>query len=108
TKAGIYANFFMGSEKDTLLYRIDQGEWREMTKVDDRDPAYVKLVMDWDQSEELLPGRRSSNPVNSTHLWRGSIPTRLETGEHVIEIKVTDMFGRVFTETSSYRLEEPE
>ncbi len=107
TKAGIYANFFMGSEKDTLMYQIDEGDWNPMTLVKDSDPAYVKLIMEWDLSEELLAGRRSSNPVNSTHLWRGSIPVKLESGKHTIKVKAIDMFGRVFTQTSSYRLEEP-
>ena len=63
--------------------------------------------MAWDDTEELMPGRRASNPVLSTHLWRGSIPTNLEAGVHEVEIKVEDMFGREFRETTSYRLEEP-
>lgn len=107
TGAGIFVNFFMGTEEDQVLYRIDEGEWEEMSYVEEYDPSYVKLVYEWDLSEELMPGRRSSNPVKSTHLWRGGIPTSLETGEHVIEIKATDMFGQTFTQKSSYRLAEP-
>jgi len=107
TKAGIYANFFMGSEKDTVLYRIDNGEWQPMSYVQDYDPSYVALVYEWDTKTELMAGRRSSNPIVSNHLWRGSIPTKLEIGRHKIEIKATDMFGKEYTETSSYSLEAP-
>ena len=107
TKAGIYANFFMGSEKDTLFYRVNEGEWKEMTRVPDYDPSYLRNIYEWDFSAELMPGRRSSNAVMSTHLWRGNIPVNLGEGEHKIEVKVIDMFGRTFIQSSSYRLEPP-
>ena len=107
TKAGIFANFFMGTEGDEVMYRIDNGEWKEMEYIEEPDPSYVELVYEWDTTENLLPGRRSSNPINSEHLWRENIPTNLETGEHKIEIKATDMFEKIHTATSSYRLEEP-
>lgn len=97
----------MGSASDKVMYRISNGNWQEMAYVEEYDPSYLEIVYKWDLTEELMPGRRGSNPVRSTHLWRGKIPTNLETGEHEIEIKVTDMFGRIFTETSSYRLEAP-
>lgn len=107
SKAGIYVNFFMGSKNDRVLYRIDDGEWKEMTYTKTYDPSYEELVYEWDSTEELMPGRRSSNPVKSTHLWRGKIPTKLAVGEHLIEIKATDMFGKTHTATNSYRLAEP-
>ncbi|GHA44656.1 hypothetical protein GCM10007103_27210 [Salinimicrobium marinum] len=106
TKAGIFANFFMGTEGDEVMYRIDDGEWKEMMYVEEPDPSYVELVYEWDTTDKLMPGRRSSNPVKSDHLWRGNIPTYLETGEHTIEIKATDMFGKTHSAISSYRLEE--
>ena len=33
TKSGVFANFFMGSKKDKVMYRVDQGEWKEMDYV---------------------------------------------------------------------------
>ncbi|MDT0644523.1 calcineurin-like phosphoesterase family protein [Zunongwangia sp. F363] len=106
TQAGIFANFFMGNKNDKVMYRIDEGEWKEMNYVGEEDPSYVAMVYEWDLADELMPGRRSSNPINSKHLWRGSIPTRLEAGEHTIEVKATDMYGKTFTAKSSYRLEQ--
>lgn len=105
TSAGIYANFFMGTEGDKVIYRVDDGDWSDMRFTPDYDPAYLHLLHEWDFAEQLMPGRRPPNPEASTHLWRGSIPTNLAPGKHVIEVQATDMFGNTFTETATYRIE---
>ena len=107
TKAGIYANFFMGAEGDTVEYRVDEGAWSEMTFVNEQDPSYEAAIYEWDTAEELVAGKRGSNPVLSTHLWRGKIPTKLSLGTHTIEIRATDRYGKIHTGTATYRLEEP-
>ncbi len=107
TSAGIYVNFFQGSEKANLRYRVDGGEWSELTRIIAPDPEFMGLLHEWDYAEELMPGRRPSNPVPSLHLWRAGIPTDLSVGEHTIEVEATDMFGRIFTETATYRIAEP-
>lgn len=86
------------------MYRIDNGEWKRMNYQKNYDPMFLHKLHEWDFTEALIPGRRPSNPVESTHLWRGKIPTDLELGEHTIEIKATDMFGRTFTQKSSYKI----
>ena len=108
TQSGIFANFFMGHKGNTVEYRIDNGDWKPMTYAEVPDPGFVASLYRWDTTEDLLPGRRPSNAVASTHIWRGSIPTNLPVGEHQIEVRATDMFGRTFTERSSYRLANPE
>src|SRR5690606_30331345 len=105
TSANIYVNFFMGSKQDTVMYRIDEGEWQKMWYHETYDPSYWHKVHEWDVTTKLLPGRRPSNPVSSTHLWRGRIPTNLSVGEHTIEVKATDRFGRAFVQRKSYRIE---
>ncbi|MCG9792395.1 calcineurin-like phosphoesterase C-terminal domain-containing protein [Flavobacterium algicola] len=107
TQAGIYANFFMGTPKDRVMCRIDEGKWNDMTYVSEYDPSYVTYVNEWDTTTELMPGRRSSNPIISKHLWQAPVPSKLEVGEHRIEIKATDMYGNEFIEKSSYRIENP-
>lgn len=104
TTAGIVVNYFMGSEHDSLFYRIDDGEWQKMNYLSDYDPSYLHLLHEWDFTEEVLDGRRPSNPVASKHLWRGRIPNDLEVGEHTIEVKVTDQFGQTFQQTKTYRI----
>lgn len=106
TKSGVFANFFMGSKKDKVVYRVDQGEWKEMEYVEVQDPSYVELVYEWELSEVLMPGKRSSDPEKSTHVWRGNIPSDLAIGEHAIEIKATDMFGKTHTANTTYRIDK--
>lgn len=105
SKAGIYANFFMGSKNDEILYRIDSGEWQPMQYLEDYDPNYAHMVYSWDLSDTLIKGRRPSNPIDSKHLWHGSLPTKINAGKHDVEVKATDMFGKVHTAKGSFRLE---
>ena len=105
TKSALYVNFFMGGENDQLVYRVDNGEWKAMERVVEADPSYVELVYEWDLAEQLMPGRRSSDPSASTHVWKGKIPANLELGTHKVEIKATDMFGKTHTATGSYRID---
>ena len=104
--SGIYANFFMGTENDIVEYRVDEGAWNKMTKIDDYDPAYYRYMQNWDYSDEVKPVRRPSNAQRCRHLWRANIPSTLSVGEHRIEVRATDMFGRVFTQNSSYQIKE--
>jgi hypothetical protein len=104
TSAGIYANFFLGSATDSVFYRVDDGPWQRMNYVVDYDPSYLALLHEWDFTDTLLDERRPSNPEHCDHLWRGSIPTRLPEGEHVVEIRATDMFSRTYTQKSTYRI----
>jgi hypothetical protein len=106
TTASIYADFFMGSPKDTVEYRIDGGEWRRMKRVEAFDPAYYRYVQDWDELEHLVPGRRPSNPVVCSHLWESRIPTTPAVGKHRIEVRAKDRFDRFHTAESAYRIEQ--
>ncbi|MEX2592328.1 MAG: calcineurin-like phosphoesterase family protein [Anditalea sp.] len=106
TSAGIYVNFFIGESDNELKVRIDNGEWVKMSFVKDYDPTYLVDLYQWDITEELLNGRRPSNPQKSTHLWRANIPTNLDAGNHVIEVEATDIFGNQHRATKPYRLIE--
>ncbi|MDR2384768.1 MAG: calcineurin-like phosphoesterase C-terminal domain-containing protein [Tannerella sp.] len=103
--ASIYANFFMGSPDDTVECRIDNGAWTKMQRVEEFDPAYYRYVQDWDYMEHLAPGRRPSNPVVCTHLWKTRITTVLPAGEHRIEVRAKDRFDQVHTAKSTYKTE---
>jgi hypothetical protein len=102
TSAGIFVNFFMGNPKDSVFYRVDDGKWRPMYYIHDYDPSYLRLLLAWDDAETLPEGKRPSNPVRCFHLWRSDILVNLPVGEHVIEVKGTDMYGQTFTQKSSY------
>ena len=77
-----------------------------MVKTDDYDPAFYRYMQEWDYSDEVRPVRRPSNAQICRHLWRANIPSTLPVGQHRIEVRATDMFGRVFTQSSSYQIKE--
>jgi hypothetical protein len=101
---GICANFFIGGEHDSLFFRIDDGQWRRMFYKKDYDPSYFHLFQEWDFTDIPLEGARQSPPAISSHLWFAAIPTNPEPGDHIIEVKAYDMFGRVFTQKKTYKI----
>jgi hypothetical protein len=106
TTASIYANIFMASDTDEVEYRIDSSDWAPMRNVKEYDPSYCRYVQDWDYLDNLLPGRRPSNPIICRHLWKAPIPTGLSIGNHRIEIRTKDTFGRIHTQYSTYRISQ--
>jgi hypothetical protein len=72
------------------------------------DPAFLKLINEWDYSDVLLDGKRPSNPDKCSHLWKARIPTNIEAGDHLIEIRAKDMFGREFTQKRWYEVADKE
>jgi hypothetical protein len=104
SSAAILANFFMGSDQDTLFCRIDNGEWEKMYHYETYDPNYYRQAFEWDYTPVLFEGSRPSYPTQCQHLWYGRLPADLPVGEHTIEVKALDMFGRTFTQTGIYRI----
>ncbi|MDR1981697.1 MAG: calcineurin-like phosphoesterase family protein [Tannerellaceae bacterium] len=103
--AALFVNFFMGNEDDTVEYQIDGGAWTKMQQTETFDPTYVRYAQDWDFLEKTIPGRRPSGPGYCRHLWRGSIPSGLSAGEHRVEIRAIDLFGKIHTGTSHFRVD---
>lgn len=106
--AQLYVNYFLGSKLTRVQYRVQQYDnaWRTMRRTESEDPYVTALRQKWDRSNSLLEGRRPSNPIASTHLWKAGIPNNLPVGEQTLEIRVTDMFGRTFTDEFTYRVVE--
>ncbi|ACU02660.1 calcineurin-like phosphoesterase C-terminal domain-containing protein [Pedobacter heparinus] len=106
TAAYVYVNFYTGAKNDILQYRIDDGSWMPLQHTFEFDPFYIAEVATWKSiTDKTKKARRPSNPAKSTHLWKGPISTRLQTGRHSIEVKATDMFNRSFIQKSSYTIE---
>lgn len=91
----VYANVFMGQPKDEVLYRINGGEWKKMNYAEEVDPTYMTEYFQWDLSTEGIKERRPSQAMLSSHLWKARIPNSLEQGTHKLEIKSTNMYGKV-------------
>ena len=103
-KANIYVNYYLGSERDSIEFRVDDGEWVKMTKVETFDPQLLVDVLKWDTADSLLKGSRPSDPNMSSHIWVYPLPSHLEKGAHTVQIRVKDMYGRVSISEKSYKI----
>lgn len=103
-KSGIFVNFFIGSKNDKVEYKVDQGDWKPMQYTNVQDPTYEVSLYEWDLTEELIEGRRGSDAIESKHLWKSNIPTKLNAGKHIIEVRATDMYGNTYKAKSSYQI----
>lgn len=104
SKASMYVNYFLGSAKDTIDFRVNKEKWVKMKLTEALDPHLLAEVMKWDASAELLKGSRPDDPRVSTHIWKAAVPSDLPVGTHTIEFRVRDMFGRTFTTSREYKV----
>lgn len=103
--AMLSVNFYNGTEDTKVEYRVNKGEWKKLSKVDMTDPEYTYKRLSRDK---LQTGQPTSEPLPyptiSSHIWTTHLPTTLEIGEYEVDVRVTDRFGRVFKESTSYKI----
>ena len=107
TPAFITVNFFMGSERDEVLCRIDGGEWKRMKREEVIDPDHDYMVQRWNRDDAPKLARWPAASYPSTHIWRLRVPSALPLGKHKVEIKVTDMFGQTHRGQAEYEVVKP-
>lgn len=108
--AQLYVNYYLGNEYSKVEYKLQGSDdmWRPMNRVAEQDPYVAKLRQKWDTMDQLPEqGRRPSNPVESDHLWKVNVPNNIPVGTQMIDIRVTDMFGRIFEGHYTYDVVEP-
>ncbi|MFT4179446.1 MAG: calcineurin-like phosphoesterase C-terminal domain-containing protein [Thermomonas sp.] len=103
---GVFANVFMGDDETRVEFRIDSGEWMPMKKVLQPDPRLLAENRRDDEAESLRGYDRSPEAQPSPHLWRGALPTRLDAGEHRIEVRAFDRWRGEVRASTQYRLED--
>lgn len=101
---GVYANVYMGMADSRVEYRVDGGEWRAMTRVDQPDPALLVENVRDDLDDALRGYDRSPEATDSPHLWRGALPTGLAIGEHRVDVRAFDRWRGELHATTTYRL----
>lgn len=94
--AYFYVNVFNASRRDTVLYRVDDGEWFAMLHVAEKDPFVLEQNFADMVSNHPLDNDRLSPASISTHLWKARVDTGVDLGWHDLEVKVIDQYGRVF------------
>ncbi|MBC8353681.1 MAG: calcineurin-like phosphoesterase C-terminal domain-containing protein [Planctomycetes bacterium] len=102
-ETNIYVNVFNGSERSKVEMRIGKDDdWTAMEQTREADPQLQKV---YDAEAKVIGDpanwRKMSKPKASTHLWNAAFPTDTNVGTHLIEVRETDMYGRV---TSSQRV----
>lgn len=103
---GVFANVFMADADARVEFRVDGGEWQPMRKVERADPRLLVENVADDLATTLRGFDRSPEAVDSSHLWRGTLPTSLAVGEHTIEVRAFDRWRGELSARSTYRLEE--
>lgn len=104
--ARIVANFFMGGKDDKVEYRVDNGNWTPMNYTETIDPGFMKSVLQWDDVPQLPQGRRPSNPEISKHIWQAPFPGKLAVGQHKLEVRATDRYGKVHTAEQNFEVQD--
>jgi hypothetical protein len=102
---GVYANVWMGEDDTRVEFRVDDGAWQPMQRVERADPRLLAENVRDDAADALRGYDRSPEAEPSTHLWRGALPTRLPAGEHVVEVRAFDRWQGEQRATTRYRLE---
>lgn len=97
----------MGYKDAKMECRIDNNAWKPMKYSVEADPYFLAQNVKWDETDTLFRGRRPTEGADCKHLWTAPLPCNIGLGIHQIEVRGTDMFGRVHTQKSSYRIEEP-
>ncbi len=105
---GVYANVYMGREDTRVEFRIDEGEWKPMTRVVRPDPRLLIENVRDDVADTLRGYDRSPEAESSKHLWRGALATDLALGAHRIEVRAFDAWYGEQRARTEYRLLEAE
>lgn len=102
---GVFANVFLGDADTRVEYRIDDGEWKPMRRVERADPRLLLENVADDLAPSLRGFDRSPEAVDSTHLWRGALATDLAVGEHRVEVRAFDRWQGQVQASIAYTLQ---
>lgn len=101
---GIFANVFMGMSETPVEFRVDDGEWKPMARVETLDPTIVEQNILDARSAQLRSYDLMSEATVSMHLWRAAVPTNLAVGKHQVEVRAR-LNDEWFSESLQYLLQ---
>ncbi|MCD9008191.1 calcineurin-like phosphoesterase C-terminal domain-containing protein, partial [Luteimonas sp. XNQY3] len=95
----------MGQADTRVEFRVGDGEWAPMRRVERADPRLLLENARDDLAETLRGLDRSPEATPSMHLWRGALPTDRDVGEHAVEVRAFDAWQGEQRARTTYRLE---
>lgn len=102
----VYANVYMGEADTRVEYRVGDGAWRPMQRVERPDPWLMAENARDDASASLRGYDRSPEAEPAAHLWRGALPTDLDAGTHAVQVRAFDRWHGEQRAATRYRLVE--
>ncbi len=102
---GLYANVLMGLPDSVVEWRVDDGDWQPMQRVEAPDPRVLAINLADDAASVLDEIDRVPEAKPSTHLWRAAVPTDLEPGEHRLDVRTVDRWRGELRASTVYRLD---
>ena len=103
-RAEVLVNVFNGSHQSKVEMRVrGKSDWVLLRHEHRFDPHYVRQqIMD---AETPMEGtRRLNKPRESTHIWVGQLPTGLQPGTHLLEVRAEDAYGQGFEDLRPFRV----
>lgn len=100
----LVANIFAAEPDATVEYRVDEGAWVAMRRVDDPDPELAALNLADRQAKQLRSFDRAVMARPTQHLWSANVPTDLPVGVHRLEVRVRSRFEGELSASTAYQL----
>ncbi len=95
----ILVNVFDGSERSSVIYKIDNFPERKMQQMPMKDPFLDDLL------ERTLDENSEIKPRLTHHIWTAPIEDELSVGVHKLLVVTKDQFGQVFKATKIFEIE---
>jgi hypothetical protein len=99
-------NFFIGGTGSTVTVRLDRGRPVQAVRTQAMQGEDQLIGPEWSDpvavAEQLVHG--GSVADRTMHLWRFALPADLRPGTHRAEVTATDVHGRRFTDTLTFRV----
>ena len=96
----VLVNFFTGCERSRVEMRLDDGEWTILNQTTALDPECARMYKQseaLDENSEERFGWKMDKPSPTPHMWKGPLPAHVAIGVHLVAVRATDRYGRVWT-----------
>lgn len=88
--AELLVNLFDGGPRSVVEFRVDDGPYRPMNRVDRADPYMIETFA---RNGETKKSWLQATP--SSHLFAADVPDDIGPGTYTVTVRATDEFGRV-------------